>query len=171
MPVGTTLTEDKVVVILGSGSDEGFSQRITDALKGFGVNYEVRVASAHKTPGKLLQILKAYEAREDRIVYITVAGRSNALSGFVDANTSKPVIACPPYSDKFNGADIFSTLRMPSGVCPLVVLEPEAAALAAMKILALGRPELEEGIRRHHRQIRGRVDAADERLRSSGGGD
>jgi 5-(carboxyamino)imidazole ribonucleotide mutase len=169
--VGTTLTEDKVVVLLGSGSDEGFSRSITDALKGFGVNYDVRVASAHKTPGKLLKILKACEAREDRIVYITVAGRSNALSGFVDANTSKPVIACPPYSDKFSGADIFSTLRMPSGVCPLVVLEPESAALAALKILALGRPELEEGIRRHHRQIRGRVDAADERLRSSGGGD
>ncbi|KON27486.1 N5-carboxyaminoimidazole ribonucleotide mutase [miscellaneous Crenarchaeota group archaeon SMTZ1-55] len=162
------MTEDKVVVILGSGSDEGFSQPITDALNGFGVPYEMRVASAHKTPGKLLQILKAYEASEDRIVYITVAGRSNALSGFVDANTSSPVIACPPYSDKFSGADIFSTLRMPSGVCPLVVLDPESAALAALKILAMGRPGLEATVRRHHQQIQGRVEAADERLRSSG---
>jgi 5-(carboxyamino)imidazole ribonucleotide mutase len=164
------MTEDKVVVILGSGSDEGFSQPITDALKGFGVPYEMRVASAHKTPGKLLQILKAYEASEDRIVYITVAGRSNALSGFVDANTRRPVIACPPYSDKFTGSDIFSTLRMPSGVCPLVVLDPESAALAALKILAVARPGLEAAVRRHHQQIRGRVEAADERLRSSGEG-
>lgn len=160
------MTEDKVVVILGSGRDEGFSQPLTDALKGLGVQYDVRVASAHKTPRKLLQMLQAYEASEDRIVYITVAGRSNALSGFVDANTRRPVIACPPYSDKFNGADIYSTLRMPSGVCPLVVLEPESAALAAIKILALGRPELEEGIRRHQRQIREQVTQADERLRS-----
>lgn len=165
------MTEDKVVLILGSGSDEGFSQRITKALKSFCVKYDIRVASAHKTPRKLLQMLKTYEASEDRIVYITVAGRSNALSGFVDANTRRPVIACPPYSDKFNGADIYSTLRMPSGVCPLVVLEPESAALAAIKILALGRPGLEEGIRSHQQQIRGRVDEADERLRSSKRGD
>ena len=158
-------------MILGSGSDEGFSQPLTDALKGFGVKYDVRVASAHKTPRKLFQMLEAYEANEDRIVYITVAGRSNALSGFVDANTRRPVIACPPYSDKFHGADIYSTLRMPSGVCPLVVLEPESAALAAMKILALGRPELEEGIRRHQWQSSRRVDEADERLRSLKGGD
>jgi 5-(carboxyamino)imidazole ribonucleotide mutase len=47
------------------------------------------------------------------------------------------VIACPPYSDKFGGADIFSSLRMPSGVCPMFVLEPEQAALAAIKILSL----------------------------------
>jgi 5-(carboxyamino)imidazole ribonucleotide mutase len=114
--------------------------------------------------------LKAYEASEDRIVYITVAGRSNALSGFVDANTRRPVIACPPYSDKFSGSDIFSTLRMPSGVCPLVVLDPESAALAALKILAVARPGLEAAVRRHHQQIRGRVEAADERLRSSGEG-
>ncbi len=159
--MGKTLTKDKVVVILGSGRDEGFSQPITDTLNGFGVQYDIRVASAHKTPRQLLQLLDAYEASEDRIVYITVAGRSNALSGFVDANTRRPVIACPPYSDKFNGADIYSSLRMPSGVCPLVVLEPESAALAAIKMLALGRPELDEGIRRRQRQMREQVTQAD----------
>jgi 5-(carboxyamino)imidazole ribonucleotide mutase len=82
-----------------------------------------------------MKIMKEYE--KDAVVFITVAGRSNALSGFVDANTARPVIACPPYSDKFGGADLFSSLRMPSGVCPMFVLEPEQAALAAIKILSL----------------------------------
>jgi len=60
-----------------------------------------------------------------------VAGRSNALSGFLDAQVTAPVIACPPASEAFGGMDILSSLRMPRGVAPLVVLEPENAALAA----------------------------------------
>jgi phosphoribosylaminoimidazole carboxylase PurE protein len=70
-------------------------------------------------------------------VYITVAGRSNALSGFVDAQVTAPVIACPPESEAFGGLDILSSLRMPRGVAPLVVLEPENAALAAAKMLGM----------------------------------
>ena len=164
------MTENKVVLIMGSGSDEAFSLDIEVALKGFDVKYEVRVASAHKTPKKLLKLLAEYEASGDRIVYITVAGRSNALSGFVDANSVHPVIACPPYSPKFSGADLYSNLRMPSGVCPLVVLEPASAALAAIKILGLGNTRLEEGIRIQQQQNRSRVEDADERLRLSRGG-
>ena len=79
-------------------------------------------------------------------MYITVAGRSNALSGMVDANVTAPVIACPPYSDRFGGADLYSSLRMPSGVAPAVVLEPDGAALLAAKILALGDPALREQV-------------------------
>jgi 5-(carboxyamino)imidazole ribonucleotide mutase len=164
------VTEAKVVVIMGSGSDDAFAQGIITALQAFDVPYEVRVASAHKTPQKLLQILAEYEASGDRIVYITVAGRSNALSGFVDANTLCPVIACPPYSSTFSGVDLYSTLRMPSGVCPLVVLEPASAAFAAIKILALGNPRFEDGIQLHQRQGRDRVDEADDRARLSRGG-
>ena len=158
------------MLILGSGSDEAYSLEVETALKGFDVKYEVRVASAHKTPQKLLQLLAENEASDVRIVYITVAGRSNALSGFVDANTVHPVIACPPYSATFSGVDLYSSLRMPSGVCPLVVLEPASAALAAIKILAFGNPRLEAGIRRHQQQNRSRVEEADERLRTSRGG-
>jgi phosphoribosylcarboxyaminoimidazole (NCAIR) mutase len=53
----------------------------------------------------------------------------------VDANVVAPVIACPPYSEAFGGGDIFSTIRMPSGVAPALVLEPANAALLAAKIL------------------------------------
>jgi phosphoribosylcarboxyaminoimidazole (NCAIR) mutase len=68
------------------------------------------------------------------------------LSGVVDANSRHPVIACPPYGERFAGMDLLSTVRMPGGVAPLLVLDPEAAALATAKILGVGDPGLAERI-------------------------
>ena len=125
----------KAVIVMGSERDLDFSREIAKYLKLLGVSCEFRVASAHKTPLKVLEIIKEYE--EEKIVYVTVAGRSNALSAFIDANTSKPVIACPPYSEKYGGADVYSSLRVPSGIGSVVTIEPEGAAIAAAKILGL----------------------------------
>lgn len=125
----------KVVVLMGSERDLDFSREISKYLKLLGVVYEFRVASAHKTPEQVLKILQEFE--KEKVVFVTVAGRSNALSAFVDANTSKPVIACPPYSEKFGGVDLYSSLRVPSGIGSTVTIEPEGAAIAAAKILAL----------------------------------
>lgn len=125
------------VIIMGSPSDRDFAAEITTALDGYGIPWETRIASAHKTPRYLLDMVANYEARDDDVVYVTVAGRSNALSGMVDAAVKAPVIACPPYSDKFGGADLYSSLRTPSGVAPAVVLAPKNAALLAAKILGL----------------------------------
>jgi 5-(carboxyamino)imidazole ribonucleotide mutase len=160
------MTEEKVVIIMGSGSDEEFSDLLCESLEKLGIKYERRVASAHKTPQKLLKLLREYERSKDRIVYITVAGGSNALSGFVDANTICPVIACPPYSKRFGGLDLYSSLRMPSGVSPLVILKPENAALAAVKILALGNSVLSKKVLQYHQSMMNRVDRDDERLRT-----
>ena len=124
---------------MGSDKDLDFSREIAEYLKILGVEYAFRVASAHKTPERVLEILKEFNGQ--KIVYITVAGRSNALSAFVDANTSKPTIACPPYSEKFGGADIYSSLRVPSGIGSTVTIEPEGAAIAAAKIFALEEEE------------------------------
>ena len=123
---------------MGSRSDFKHAQMIAAALAKFGIESQIRVASAHKTPAVLLQILETYEADPRPKVYITIAGRSNALSGMVDAQVSAPVIACPPLSDAFGGADIFSSLRMPSGVAPAVILDAEGAALIRGENLRLG---------------------------------
>jgi len=131
-----------VIIILGSPSDMEFASKITTALKAYGLNYEIRIASAHKTPNYLLEMLEAYENDSRLKIYITVAGRSNALSGMVDAAVNAPVIACPPYSEKFGGNDLYSSLRAPSGVAPAVVLEPVNAALLAAKILGIADPQL-----------------------------
>jgi len=133
-----------VVILSGSPSDQSHVDDIAGALHGMGIETETRISSAHKTPQHLLSMLSSYEQDPRPKVYITVAGRSNALSGMVDANVRSPVIACPATSDAFGGADIFSSLRMPSGVAPMVVLDPFNAALACAKILGL----VSEGIAR-----------------------
>lgn len=158
----------RVIIIMGSKSDLEFADRIAKALREFGVPFETRIASAHKTPEKVISILTENERKNEPIVYITVAGRSNALSGMVDANTRYPVIACPPYSEKFAGADVFSSLRMPSGVAPVVVLEPEAAALAAVKILSLVDTTLAGKIAEYQKRMKERLEREDEEVRGRG---
>ena len=154
----------RVVLLLGSGSDEEFANPIVKVLEDFGIVVTRRVASAHRTPRRLLEILQENEHAE-QLVYITVAGLSNALSGFVDANTVHPVIACPPVSERFGGGDILSSLRMPKGVAPLVVLEPENAALAAAKILGEKDMELRSKVEAYQRKTRQKVESDDEKLK------
>ncbi len=136
------MAEPNVIILMGSKADEGHCQKIAQAARELGLTPVLRVASAHKTPEHALAVLQEYEGRSYPRVYIAVAGRSNALSGFVDGSVTAPVIACPPASDAFGGADIFSSLRMPSGIAPAVVLDPGNAALLAAKIIGLGNSEV-----------------------------
>ncbi len=131
---------------MGSKSDLDQGQAVATALSNFGIESEIRVASAHKAAAYVLDLLAGYEADPRPKVYVTIAGRSNALSGLVDGNVAAPVIACPPYSDRFGGADVFSSLRMPSGIAPAVVLEPGGAALLAAKVLGLSDPDVRTAV-------------------------
>lgn len=135
-----------VVVLMGSKADLEHGRQIAEACRGYGLETVLRVGSAHKTPEHVARLLAEYEADPRPKVYITVAGRSNALSGFVDGAVDAPVIACPPLSEAFGGADIFSSLRMPSGIAPAVVLEPVNAARLAAKILGLADARVREAV-------------------------
>jgi phosphoribosylaminoimidazole carboxylase / phosphoribosylaminoimidazole-succinocarboxamide synthase len=126
-----------VGIVMGSSADAAHADRIVKALSLLGVPSRKHVASAHKTPLYALQKVSQLDNMLGRVVYITIAGRSNALSAFVDAATGNPVIACPPVGSNFGGMDILSSLNLPSGIASVVVLEPENAALAAAKILAV----------------------------------
>jgi phosphoribosylaminoimidazole carboxylase PurE protein len=159
-----------VPIIMGSDADLSHGRQIAAALAALGIDSEVRVASAHKAPRFVLDLLAAYEGDGRPKVYVTVAGRSNALSGLVDASVAAPVIACPPYSDRFGGADVFSSLRMPSGVAPATVLEPAAAALLAAKILALAEPALRTRVESLQAAQRDGIAAADTRVRAAAPG-
>jgi 5-(carboxyamino)imidazole ribonucleotide mutase len=156
--------QGKAIVIMGSERDLDFCKEIAKFLKLLGVNYEFRVASAHKTPQKVLEILAEFEAK--KVVYVTVAGRSNALSAFIDGNTTKPVIACPPYSEKFGGADIYSSLRVPSGIGSVVTIEPEGAAIAAAKVLALGDLALEASVKAYQEKKKKELESANESVKN-----
>ena len=131
----------QVIIIMGSKGDLPHAQAVVKTLKALEISYQMRVCSAHKATQRLLEMLQTYE-QIGPLVYITIAGRSNALSAVVDANTRYPVIACPPYSDRFGGMDVLSSLRLPSGIASPTILEPEGAALLAVKILALSDEQL-----------------------------
>ena len=153
----------KAVIIMGSERDLDFSREIAKYLKLLGVTYEFRVASAHKTPESVLEIIKEFQ--KEKIVYITVAGRSNALSAFVDANSSKPVIACPPYSETYSGVDIFSSLRVPSGVGSVVTIESEGAAIATAKIFALEDTSAAETVKAYQASKKKELEEANESVK------
>ncbi len=158
------MTQPLIIILMGSKSDLEHCQKIADTCQKFGIESVMRIASAHKTAAHLLEILAAYEADARPKVYITVAGRSNALSGMADASVSAPVIACPPSSSTFGGADIYSSLRMPSGVAPMVILEPANAALAAAKIFGQSNPEVLAKVKEYQEKHRQRLFTADEEL-------
>ena len=153
-----------IIIIMGSKGDLTHAQAITKTLKTLEISYEMRVCSAHKATQRLLEILQEYE-QTGPLVYITIAGRSNALSGVVDANTRYPVIACPPYSDRFGGMDILSSLRLPSGIASPTILEPEGAALLAAKILALSDTQLEQRLGTYKRRFTAELVQADEEVK------
>lgn len=125
-----------VGIVMGSASDAAHADRIAKALSALGVPSRRHVASAHKTPSYALQRVQQLDNALGRVVYVTIAGRSNALSAFVDAATANPVIACPVIGSNWGGMEVLSSLHLPGGVASAVVLEPENAALAAAKILA-----------------------------------
>ena len=125
----------KTIIIMGSTSDEPHAKKITDKLDEYGITWEQHAASAHKNPLKVLEILENNIDGKD-IVYITIAGRSNALSGFVAANCEFPTFGCPPFSDKTDMlVNIHSTLQMPSNTPVLTILDPGNCALAVKRIL------------------------------------
>ena len=123
-----------VVIICGSESDFSFAEKIATPLR---ENHSVELfaASAHKQPHRVLEILEEFD-KKDHVVYITIAGRSNALSGFVGANSRHVTIACPPFADKNDYlVNIHSTLQMPSKTPVLTIIDPGNCVLAVERIL------------------------------------
>lgn len=125
-----------VLIITGSEKDQPHVDKITAKLDEFNIPHGTYVASAHKTPKKTLAIVDEYNQSLEPIVCITVAGKSNALSGVVAANLRWPVIACPPFKDYADyQVNIHSSLQMPSNLPSMTVVDPQNAALAAERIL------------------------------------
>lgn len=159
------MPKEKIVVLMGSKSDYNFASRIKQFLEkeNFSVKCEFNVASAHKTTKKLLDDLAGYEKSGENIVFITVAGLSDALSGVVAGYTKYPVIACPPDAEQFGWAKAFSSIMMPKGVAVDFVSNPENAALAAAKILALSNPKLQKRVSEYRQRLEKAIyDAAKE---------
>jgi len=161
------MLNQKIVILMGSSSDMPFAHRIEDFLKEnrIQIKCEYRVSSAHRNPEKLLQDLKGYEQSKDNIVFITVAGLSDALSGVVAGYVTRPVIACPPDFKTYEWGKVFSSAVTPKGVPVAFVAEPENAALAAARVLALSDASLKKAIEKHRNNSKKMVVKADREVR------
>ncbi len=134
----------KVAVIMGSDSDLPVVEKAIDALKDFGIPYEVHVYSAHRTPIEVREFVSS--ASENGFgVIIAAAGMAAHLAGAIAANTVLPVIGIPVSSKKLDGMDaLLSTVQMPSGipVATVAIDGAKNAAILAAQIIALSDEEL-----------------------------
>jgi 5-(carboxyamino)imidazole ribonucleotide mutase len=125
----------KVMIICGSKSDLAIAAKAEEVFKEHSVPYELQVASAHREPDRVRDIVKSSDAE----VFIAIAGLSAALPGVVASLTEKPVIGVP-VDVKLDGLDaLLSCMQMPSGVPVATVGIDNAknAALLAIRILNL----------------------------------
>lgn len=129
---------ERVVILSGSDSDKPFVDKIVAELDKNNIYSDRYVASAHKQTRVVLGLLDKYEKMGGKVVWVTVAGRSNALSGVVAANTRFPVIGCPPFKDKDDMmVNINSTIQCPSKVPVMTILEPGNVALSIGRMFGM----------------------------------
>ena len=127
-----------IVILSGSEKDQPHVDKIRDALSNTNSKNRIVmiVASAHRNTQLVLDAIKEYDEKKEKVIYITVAGKSNALSGVVAANSKRPVIACPPFADKIDMmVNIHSTLQCPAEVPVMTILDPKNVSLAVERIL------------------------------------
>lgn len=139
----------KVAVIMGSDSDFGVMQNAIKRLKEFGIEYQVRVLSAHRTPAQAEAFAKSAEA-EGFGVIIAAAGKAAHLGGVIAAYTTLPVIGVPIKTSMMGGLDsLLSMVQMPKGipVATVAVDGSDNAAILAAQILAVSDAQLAEKLR------------------------
>lgn len=153
----------KVAIILGSDSDWGVMKSAVDMLKNFGVDAEVTVASAHRTPQKVHDFVKNSDAQ----IFITAAGMAAHLGGVVASLTTKPVIGVPISCEPFRGIDsLLSTVQMPGGipVATVAINGAKNAAILAVEILALNDDELAKKLIAYREQMTAEIELKDKNL-------
>ncbi len=150
----------KVAIVMGSDSDWPILKTAADLLNDFGIEYEVVVASAHRTPAKVHDFVTS--APEKGIgVFISAAGAAAHLGGVIASLTTLPVIGVPINATPLNGMDaLLSTVQMPSGipVASMAVNGAKNAAIFAAQILAVSNPSLQEKLIAHRKQMAEEVE-------------
>ncbi len=154
----------KVAIIMGSDSDWGVMKAAVETLKNFGVETEITVASAHRTPQKVHDFVKNSSAQ----IFIAAAGMAAHLAGVVASLTTKPVIGVPINSEPFKGLDsLLSTVQMPGGipVATMAVNGAKNAALFATEILALQDNELVKKLISYREKMAEEIDLKDKKIK------
>lgn len=157
-----------VGIVMGSDSDWPLVQKACATLASFGVAYETRVISAHRTPDVALEYSRTAEARGLKVI-IAAAGGAAHLGGVLAAATVLPVIGIPVAGGALNGLDaLYATVQMPSGV-PVATVAcgsagPTNAALLAVQILGTADADLRAKFKAYKETLKEKVAAADARI-------
>lgn len=155
----------KIAIVLGSDSDLNVMKKTINTLKDFGVDYEIRIISAHRTP----EITSSFarDAEENGFgVIIAAAGMAAHLAGVLAANTILPVIGVPIKSTLDGVDSLFATVQMPPGV-PVATVAIDGsinAAILAVQILALENMDLKEKLKEYKKNLEEKVIAKDIKL-------
>ena len=162
------MSEQFAVVIMGSDSDLPLVKNTLDVLKSFDIKYEVRVASAHRTPDVVSNYVVDAE-RRGAAVFICAAGLAAHLAGAVAARTTRPVIGIPVDGGPLNGVDaLYSTVMMPGGIPVATVAVGKAGAknagYLAAQIMAIADKALDEKVKANRAAASQEVMAKDRAL-------
>ncbi len=157
-----------VGILMGSDSDLPTMQEATKILEEFGVPFEMRICSAHRTPERLVRYAREAEGRGLQVL-IAGAGGAAHLAGALAAQVTLPVIGVPVESGPLNGLDaLLSTVQMPGGVPVATVAIGRAgarnAALLAIQILALSDSRLKGKLTEHRARMAADVAAKDRQV-------
>jgi len=157
----------KVAILMGSDSDFNIMVEAAKVLKSFGVEFEIRVISAHRTPERLHEYVK--KAEESGIeVFIAGAGGAAHLAGVIASLTNLPVIAVP-IETKLGGLDsLLSMVQMPSGipVATVAVNGAKNAGILATQILSIKYLELKQKLKEYREKMKEEVKRKDEEIQT-----
>lgn len=159
-----------IAIVMGSDSDWPLVKKACDTLKDFGVAFEVRVISAHRTPDEAAEYAKTAKSRGIKAI-LSAAGGAAHLGGILAAHTTLPVIGIPVAGGALNGIDaLLATLQMPSGI-PVATVTlgsagPVNAALFAIQILALSDDSLARKLDAHKKALAEKVAKANAKIQA-----
>ena len=165
------MAEIKVGIVMGSDSDWPLVKKACETLDKFGVAYETRVISAHRTPEQAIEYSKTAEERGLKVI-IAAAGGAAHLGGVLAAGTVLPVIGIPVAGGALNGLDaLYATVQMPGGVPVATVAVgsagPVNAALLAVQILGTADEELRRKFHAHKETLKAKVAKMNDNIHSA----
>ena len=145
----------KVSIVMGSISDKEIANKVINILKKFGVDYETRVISAHRTPYVAAEFAENADSKGIEVI-IAIAGKAAHLAGIIAGITPLPVIGIPAKSSTMDGLDsLLSVVQMPKGVpvATVAIDGGENAGLLAVQILSVKYPELREKFKEYKKEM------------------
>lgn len=162
------MDKPQVLIVMGSDSDVSIMEEVAKVLGQFGISWEMRIASAHRSPKKAAALASGAADRGIKVI-VAGAGMAAHLAGVIAADTILPVIAVPIPGGALNGLDaLYAMVQMPGGIPVATMAIGKAGAknagLLAVQIIALGEPSLSARLHGYKEAMAEEVEAKDRAL-------